>query len=38
MKKGTEEAIELTRHIHQFLNEYAPSHLTGSQHTLKSYE
>ncbi len=37
MKKDTEEAIGLTRYIHHFLDEYAPSHLTGSQHTLKSY-
>lgn len=37
MKKDTKEVIELTRYIHLFLDEYAPSHLTGSQHTLKSY-
>lgn len=37
MKKDTKEAVEITRSIHQFMDEYAPSHLTGSQHTLKSY-
>lgn len=37
MKKDAKEAVELTRYIHQFLDEYAPSHLTGSRHTLKSY-
>jgi len=37
MKKPTEEALEIARHIYLFLNEYAPIHLTGSAHTLKSY-
>jgi len=37
MKKPTEEAFGIARYIHVFLNEYAPIHLTGSKHTLKSY-
>ena len=38
MKKPTEEALGIARYIHVFLNEYAPTHLTGSKHTLKSYK
>lgn len=38
MKKPKKEAIETARHIHIFLREYAPAHLTSSQHTLKSYQ
>jgi hypothetical protein len=37
MKKPTEEALGIVKHIYLFLNEYAPIHLTGSRHTLKSY-
>lgn len=38
MKKPNKEAIEVAKYIHHFLSEYAPTHLTGSQHTLKSYK
>lgn len=37
MKKPTVEAIKIVGYIHKFLNEYAPMHLTSSEHTLKSY-
>lgn len=37
MKKSRQEAVEITRYMHHFLGEYAPTHLTGSPHTLKSY-
>lgn len=37
MKKPTEEALEVSRHIADFLGSYAPQHLTSSGHTLKSY-
>jgi site-specific recombinase XerD len=37
MKKPTSEAIVLARYISGFLNEYAPSQKTDSEHTLKSY-
>lgn len=37
MKKPTEEALGIARHINLFLNEYAPMHLSGSKHTIKSY-
>jgi len=36
MKKNN--SIELSRHIHSFLYNYAPSQLTSSEHTLRSYE
>ena len=38
MRKAKSEAVEISRHISLFLREYAPNHLTGSQHTLRSYE
>lgn len=38
MKKSIKEATEVAKHIYEFLNNYAPTHLTGSQHTLKSYK
>lgn len=38
MKKPKKEALEIARHIHLFLHEYAPTHLTSSGHTLKSYQ
>jgi len=38
MKKPNKEAIEVSKYIHHFLSEYAPIHLTGSQHTIKSYK
>ena len=37
MKKTTKEAVEIAGFIHSFLNTYAPTHLTSSKHTLKSY-
>jgi site-specific recombinase XerD len=37
MKKPNKEAVEVAKHIYVFLNEYAPTHLTGSLHTLKAY-
>lgn len=36
MKKN--DSIKLSRHIHSFLYDYAPSQLTSSEHTLRSYE
>lgn len=38
MKKAQSEAIEIAKYISGFLNDYAPVHMTGSSHTLKSYE
>ena len=38
MNKPKREAVEISRGIACFLNEYAPHHLTNSSHTLKSYE
>jgi len=38
MKKAKNEAVSVARHIGSFLNDYAPIHMTGSAHTLKSYE
>lgn len=38
MKKTEKEAVEIAGHIHIFLHEYAPAHLTSSRHTLKSYK
>lgn len=38
MKKVKNEAVEITKYISLFLRDYAPNHLTGSQHTLRSYE
>lgn len=32
------EAVELARHISSFISDYAPSQLTNSRHTLRSYE
>lgn len=37
MKKPTNEAVKLARYISSFLNDYAPSRLTMSGHTLRSY-
>ena len=36
--RNNNEAIELTRYISTFISEYAPSQLTSSDHTLRSYE
>lgn len=38
MNKSYEEAVEIARYISNFKDEYAPSHLSESPHTLKSYE
>lgn len=38
MSKKNTEAIELSRHISTFIGQYAPSHLTNSPNTLRSYE
>lgn len=38
MKKPTRESMELATYIHGFLTEYAPVHLTTSEHTLKNYK
>lgn len=37
MKKSSNEALLIARHINTFLNDYAPSQKTHSEHTLKSY-
>jgi len=37
MKKSKKEALLIARHINSFLNEYAPSQKTRSEHTIKSY-
>lgn len=36
--KNNKEAVELARYISTFISEYAPSQLTNSDHTLRSYE
>ena len=36
--KINNDAIELSRYISEFLNDYTPSHLTNSDNTVKSYE
>ena len=38
MKKANSEALSVAKYIGSFLNDYAPIHMTGSEHTLKSYE
>ena len=38
MKKPDKEAVVIANHISHFLRDYAPKHLTGSQHTIRSYE
>jgi len=37
MKRSSNEAVLIARHINIFLNEYAPSQKARSEHTLKSY-
>lgn len=37
MNSPKKEAIETAKYIHIFLYEYAPTYLTSSRHTLKSY-
>lgn len=36
--KINNDAIELSKYISEFLNDYTPSHLTNSDNTVKSYE
>lgn len=38
MKKSTNEGVRLARHISFFVNEYASSFLTESEHTIKAYK
>ena len=38
MKNKYNEAVELSKAISDFLSDYAPSQLTSSKHTLRSYE
>ena len=38
MKSKYNKAAELSKAIGDFLSDYAPSHLTSSEHTLRSYE
>ena len=37
MKKNNSEAVLIAKYIYEFLYDYAPSFLTNSSHTLKSY-
>ena len=37
MKKSTEEARSIARHINRWLTEYVPSQKSSSPHTIKSY-
>lgn len=37
MKKASKAALEISRHVTIFLGSYAPTHLTSSNNTLKSY-
>ena len=38
MSKSYKEAVEIARYISNFTDDYAPSHISESPHTLKSYE
>lgn len=38
MRRAKSEAVEISKYISTFLRDYAPNHLTGSQHTLRAYE
>lgn len=38
MSKPKKEAADISRYLSLFLEEYAPAHLTASEHTLHSYE
>lgn len=38
MKKASDSSVEMARHIYEWLNVYVPLHVTGSRHTLKSYQ
>ena len=37
MKKATEESVMIARYMSAFLDEYVPSRMSSSSHTLKSY-
>ena len=37
MKRPTAENLEMARHIRAFIMDYAPVHMTTSEHTLKNY-
>jgi len=38
MSRINAKSLDLARAISEFLSDYAPMHLTNSQHTLHSYE
>lgn len=38
MKKSSNEAVIIARHIHTFLHDYMPVQKTRSEHTLKAYD
>jgi len=38
MVKMNSQAVAIPKYISTFLNDYAPAHLTGSEHTMRSYE
>ncbi len=38
MSKSNQEAVDIAKYISSFLCDYAPSQLTNSKHTLRSYE
>ena len=38
MKKANNKAIEIARLINDFLSHYAPTHITKSSHTIRSYK
>ena len=38
MKNKNDQALEIARCIATFMEDYAPTHLTNSKHTLQSYE
>lgn len=38
MKKNSETALEICRYISTFINDYAPTHITNSIHTLRALE
>lgn len=37
MKKKTDDALAIARRLSEFLHDYAPQYLAGSEHTLKGY-
>ena len=38
MKNPGKDAVEISKYISSFLKDYAPEHLAGSEHTVRSYE